>query len=182
MDEGQYQATTTGTPHGGVISPLLSNISLHVRDQVWADRCAHRGTLVRYADDFVGMCDTKAAGEEARRRVSVVLTRLGLELHSEKTRTVDLSRGREGFDVLGCHLRKRMSGPIGERARQRVFSPAAVAVAACHAADARPRARAHAPSAVPRGPPHNHGGAQSGARRLGPRLSHRECGDVNDHR
>ncbi|PYR10219.1 MAG: group II intron reverse transcriptase/maturase, partial [Acidobacteria bacterium] len=67
------------------------------------------------------VCDTKAAVEEAQRRVSCVLTRLGLELHSEKTRTVDLSRGREGFDFLGCHLRKRMSGPIWERARKRVY-------------------------------------------------------------
>jgi RNA-directed DNA polymerase len=50
-----------------------------------------------------------------------VLTRLGLELHPEKTRLVDLSRGCEGFDFLGCHLRKRMSGPIWERTRQRVY-------------------------------------------------------------
>jgi RNA-directed DNA polymerase len=121
MDEGQWAATMAGTPQGGVISPLLSNIYLHVLDRIWEDRCAHLGTLVRYADDFVVMCDTKAAVEEARRRVSTVLMRLGLELHPEKTRTVDLSRGREGFDFLGCHLRKRMSGPIWERARHRVY-------------------------------------------------------------
>jgi len=54
--------------------------------------------------------------------VSTVLTRLGLELHAEKTRVVDLSRGREGFDFLGCHLRKRMSGRIWERSRQHVSS------------------------------------------------------------
>jgi group II intron reverse transcriptase/maturase len=121
MDDGQWSATGAGTPQGGVISPLLSNIYLHVLDRIWEDRCAHLGTLVRYADDFVVMCATTAAVEEARRRVRLVLTRLGLELHPEKTRTVDLSRGREGFDFLGCHLRKRMSGPIWERARQRVF-------------------------------------------------------------
>jgi group II intron reverse transcriptase/maturase len=121
MDEGQWSAPVAGTPQGGVISPLLSNIYLHVLDRVWEDRCSHLGTLVRYADDCVVMCDTTAAVEEARRRVSVVLTRLGLELHPEKTRTVDLSRGREGFDFLGCHLHKRMSGPIWERARQRVY-------------------------------------------------------------
>ncbi|MDP2321969.1 MAG: group II intron reverse transcriptase/maturase [Acidobacteriota bacterium] len=120
MDEGQWSATT-GTPQGGVISPLLSNIYLHVLDRVWEDRCAHLGTLVRYADDFVVMCDTKPQVEEARRRVGLVLTRLGLELHPEKTRTVDLSRGREGFDFLGCHLRKRMSGPVWERTRRRVY-------------------------------------------------------------
>jgi len=121
MDDGQYRATMTGTPQGGVISPLLSNIYLHVLDRVWEDRCAHLGTLVRYADDFVVMCDTKPAVEEAQRRVRVVLTRLGLELHPEKTRLVDLSRGREGFDFLGCHLRKRMSGPVWERTRKRVY-------------------------------------------------------------
>jgi group II intron reverse transcriptase/maturase len=121
MADGQWTATMTGTPQGGVISPLLSNIYLHVLDRVWEDRCAPLGTLVRYADDFVVMCDTKAAVEEARQRVSTVLTRLGLELHPEKTRTVDLSRGREGFDFLGCHLRKRLSGPLWERTHRRVY-------------------------------------------------------------
>jgi hypothetical protein len=120
-DEGTWRATVTGTPQGGVISPLLSNIYLHVLDRVWEDRCAHLGTLVRYADDFVVMCDTKAAVEEARQRVSAVLTRLGLELHPEKTRLVDLSHGRGGFDFLGCHLHKRMSGPIWERTHRRVY-------------------------------------------------------------
>jgi group II intron reverse transcriptase/maturase len=51
MDEGQWTATVTGTPQGGVISPLLSNIYLHVLDRVWEDRCARLGTLARYADD-----------------------------------------------------------------------------------------------------------------------------------
>ena len=121
MEEGQWTRTVAGTPQGGVISPLLSNIYLHVLDRVWEDRCAHLGTLVRYADDFVVMCDTKAAVEETRRRVSTVLTRLGLELHPEKTRMVDLSRGGDGFDFLGCHLHKRMSGPIWERTHRRVY-------------------------------------------------------------
>jgi group II intron reverse transcriptase/maturase len=121
MDEGQRWPTITGTPQGGVISPLLSNIVLHVLDRVWEDRYAHLGTLVRYADDFVVMCDTKVQVEEARQRVSTVLTRLGLERHPEKTRLVDRSQGREGFDFLGCHLRKRMSGPIWERTQQRVY-------------------------------------------------------------
>ena len=121
MEAGQWTPTMAGTPQGGVISPLLSNIYLHVLDRVWEDRCAHLGTLVRYADDFVVHGDTKAQVEEAHRRVSAVLTRLGLELHPEKTRTVDLSHGREGFDFLGCHLRKRMSGPRWERTRRRVF-------------------------------------------------------------
>jgi RNA-directed DNA polymerase len=133
----------------GVISPLLSNIYLHVLDRVWEDRCAHLGTLVRYADDFVVMCDTKAAVEEARQRVSRVLTRLGLELHPEKTRMVDLSHGREGFDFLGCHLRKRMSGPIWERTHRRVYflhrcpSQRAMARVRARVRAVTPRARCH---------------------------------------
>ena len=149
MDDGQWQASLAGTPQGGVISPLLSNIYLHVLDRVWEDRCAHLGTLVRYADDFVVLCDTKAQVEEARRRVGLVLTRLGLELQPEKTRTVDLSRGREGFDFLGCHLRKRMSGPVWERQRQRVYylhrcpSQRAMARVRTRVRELTPRSRCH---------------------------------------
>jgi RNA-directed DNA polymerase len=121
MEGGHVTATVAGTPQGGVISPLLANIYLHVLDTVWTRRYAHLGMLVRYADDFVIMCDTKAACEQAEQRVRDILARLELELHPDKTRQVDLSRGREGFDFLGCHLRKRMSGPIWERRHQRVY-------------------------------------------------------------
>jgi group II intron reverse transcriptase/maturase len=121
MEDGRWRATLVGTPQGGVISPLLANIYLHVLDRIWEDRHAHLGALVRYADDFVIVCRTRAAVEEAQQRVSAVLTRLGLELHPEKTRLVDLSWGHEGFDFLGCHLRKRLSGPLWERTRRRVY-------------------------------------------------------------
>jgi RNA-directed DNA polymerase len=121
MEDGRVTATRAGTPQGGVISPLLSNIYLHVLDTVWTRRYAHLGVLVRYADDFVVMCDTKAACEQTEQRVRTIFARLGLELHPEKTRRVDLSRGREGFDFLGCHVRKRMSGPLWEKRRQRVY-------------------------------------------------------------
>ena len=121
MEEGQVHATVAGTPQGGVISPLLSNIYLHVLDTVWTRRYAPLGVLVRYADDFVVMCDTEAACEQAEQRVREVLTRLGLELHPEKTRRVDLTRGAAGFDFLGCHVHKRMSGRIWEQRHQRVY-------------------------------------------------------------
>lgn len=121
MEDGVVTERLSGTPQGGVISPLLSNIYLHVLDRKWEDQCAEIGTLVRYADDFVVMCDTKAKVDEAERRVGIVLTRLGLELHPDKTRKVELSRGIESFDFLGCNLRKRMSGPIWERERKRVY-------------------------------------------------------------
>ncbi len=121
MEDGRVATTVAGTPQGGVISPLLSNIYLHVLDPVWTRRYTHLGVLVRYADDFVVMCDHKAACEQAEQRVRAVFARLGLELHPDKTRQVDLSRGYEGFDFRGCHLRKRMSGPIWEKRHQRVY-------------------------------------------------------------
>jgi RNA-directed DNA polymerase len=121
MEDGRVTATAAGTPQGGVISPLLSNIYLHVLDTVWTRRHAQLGVLVRYADDFVVLCDTKVACEQAEQRVRDILARLGLELHPDKTRQVDLSRGCEGFDFLGCHLRKRMSGPLWEKRHQRVY-------------------------------------------------------------
>jgi RNA-directed DNA polymerase len=121
MEGGRVSATDAGAPQGGVISPLLSNIYLHVLDTVWTRRHAHLGVLVRYADDFVVMCDTKAACEQAEQRVREVFARLGLELHPEKTRRVDLSRGAAGFEFLGCHLRKRMSGPLWEQQHRRVY-------------------------------------------------------------
>ncbi len=121
MEDGRVTATRAGTPQGGVISPLLSNIYLHVLDTVWTRRYTHLGVLVRYADDFVVMCDTKAACEQAEHHVRAIFARLGLELHPEKTRQVDLSRGREGFDFLGCHLRKRMSGRLWEHHHRRVY-------------------------------------------------------------
>jgi RNA-directed DNA polymerase len=121
MEDGVVTNPSSGTPQGGVISPLLSNIFLSVLDDVWTKRCAHLGVLVRYADDFVVMCKTKRDVEEAERRVQHVLTRLGLELHPDKTRKVDLSWGKEGFDFLGCHLRKRLSGAIWEKDRRRLY-------------------------------------------------------------
>ena len=121
MDEGRESANVAGVPQGGVISPLLSNIYLNYLDGVWRRQCAHLGVLVRYADDFVVMCRTGKECEEAERRVKIILERLKLELHPDKTRRVDLSWGKEGFDFLGCHLRKRLSGPIWEKERRRVY-------------------------------------------------------------
>jgi len=121
MEDGRDAERLSGTPQGGVISPLLANIYLNVLDRVWTRRYAHVGTLVRYADDLVVMCRTKAACEEAEQRVQYVLGRLGLELHPDKTRQVDLRWGQHGFDFLGCHLRKVMSGRIWQEKRQRIF-------------------------------------------------------------
>jgi RNA-directed DNA polymerase len=114
MEEGRQTETVSGTPQGGVISPLLSNIYLHFLDAVWERQCAGIGVLVRYADDFVVVCRSREAIEEAERRVRIILGRLKLDLHPEKTRKVELDAGKEGFDFLGCHLHKRMSGRLLE--------------------------------------------------------------------
>lgn len=121
MEDSTVTATVRGTPQGGVISPLLSNIYLHVLDTMWTRHSAPHGTLVRYADDFVVMCKTKSQCERAEERVRVILARLGLELHPEKTRKVELLDGKAGFDFLGCHLHKRMSGAIWKREGKRLY-------------------------------------------------------------
>jgi RNA-directed DNA polymerase len=121
MEDGVVSRTTDGTPQGGVISPLLSNIYLHVLDALWTRHSAPYGALVRYADDFVVMCRTKKDCELAEGRIRVILARLGLELHPEKTRRVELYDGKEGFDFLGCHLHKRLSGRLLEKKGQRLY-------------------------------------------------------------
>ncbi len=109
MEDGQWQSTIAGTPQGGVISPLLANIVLHVLDRVWEQRCGDLGVLVRYADDLVVICWSEAAANESLRRVSLVLERLRLHLHPTKTRIVDLRMGRQGFDFLCFHHRVKES-------------------------------------------------------------------------
>jgi group II intron reverse transcriptase/maturase len=121
MEDGAVTRSMAGTPQGGVISPLLSNIYLHVLDLLWTRQSGRYGTLVRYADDFVVMCRTKGECEKAEQQVRAILTRLGLELHPDKTRRVELFDGKEGFDFLGHHLQKRMSGVLWERERRRVY-------------------------------------------------------------
>jgi group II intron reverse transcriptase/maturase len=121
MADGVVTRSIAGTPQGGVISPLLSNIYLHVLDTLWTRQSAQLGTLVRYADDFVVMCRTKGECEMAEQRIRGILGRLGLELHPDKTRRVELFDGKEGFDFLGHHLRKRMSGVLWARKRQRLY-------------------------------------------------------------
>ena len=119
LAEGVTQKTVMGTPQGGVISPLLANIFLHALDKAWVER--GQGELVRYADDLVIMCATRDEAEAGLALVREILTKLGLELHPDKTRIVDLREGRDGFDFLGCHFRARVSGRLLERGVRRYF-------------------------------------------------------------
>ena len=106
LEEGVMADSVSGTPQGSPISPLLANIPLHVLDVEWEKASRRLGVLIRYADDFVALCATKARAEEARDRAAAVLARLGLQLNPDKTRIVRLTRGEEGFDFLGFHHRK----------------------------------------------------------------------------
>jgi group II intron reverse transcriptase/maturase len=107
LEEGRRDPTEVGSPQGGVVSPLLANIYLHVLDMYWAERYASLGQLIRYADDFVIVCRTRRDAEGALQVVQHIMARLKLTLHPTKTRVVDM--GREGFDFLGFHFHKLKS-------------------------------------------------------------------------
>jgi RNA-directed DNA polymerase len=174
IEEGREIAMLSGVPQGGVISPLLSNIYLAFLDERWTKQCADLGTLVRYADDFVIMCDTRAKVDEAERRVKIIFQRLKLKLHPEKTRKVEIAGGKAGFDFLGCHLRKRMSGPDLGCREEATLLLAALALDQEHEAGATAREGAHPKgSATPR-PPRDDREAQPGAARLGWLLPNRQ--------
>ena len=119
LDGGEVRQTVAGTPQGGVISPLLSNIYLHALDRAFAD--GRHGRLVRYADDFVVICRSGAEARSAAAHARQVLAGLGLQLHPDKTRVVDLTDGREGLDFLGCHFHARVSGRLLERGIRRYY-------------------------------------------------------------
>jgi RNA-directed DNA polymerase len=115
MVDGSLERTVAGTPQGGVISPLLASIYLHVLDRELARRDV--GELVRYADDGVVLCRSAAQAGAALDAVGEILGSLGLRLHPGKTKVADLREGREGLDFLGCHFRARMSGRLWEQRR-----------------------------------------------------------------
>jgi RNA-directed DNA polymerase len=113
MDAGEYiKPDGLGTPQGGVISPLLANIYLHSFDKMFA-LSGLPGTLVRYADDAVVLVNRD--GRAVLERVRRMLSRLGLELHPEKTRVTTAARG---FDFLGVHFRLCRVRKQGARLKQ----------------------------------------------------------------
>jgi group II intron reverse transcriptase/maturase len=103
MEDGAVTRDVTGTPQGGVISPCLCNVYLHRLDRQWAQR--GHGVLVRFADDLLAMCRTRAEAEAALAALRLILADLGLELKDAKTRIVHLEEGGEGVDFLGFHHR-----------------------------------------------------------------------------
>jgi len=121
-ETGVPQNSETGTPQGGILSPLLANIALTALDEHLMAPWKPGGTmstqmrrrtrvrknlpnwrLVRYADDFVVLVRGEAGHvEELREEITAVLAPLGLRLSQDKTRVVDM---REGFDFLGFHIK-----------------------------------------------------------------------------
>ena len=103
MEDGTIRRTVSGTPQGGVVSPLLANIYLHRVDRAW--QTAGVGVLVRYADDLVVLCRTEGEAVHALGVLTVMLADLGLQPKAAKTRIVHLEEGGKGVDFLGFHHR-----------------------------------------------------------------------------
>jgi len=79
--------------------------------------CESREVRFLPATHLVVLCRSAAQAERAHQQARALLGDLGLVLHPDKTRVVDLREGKEGFDFLGCHLRARMSGKLWEQKR-----------------------------------------------------------------
>jgi RNA-directed DNA polymerase len=114
---------TTGAPQGAVISPLLANIYLHPLD---ARMAALGYRMVRYADDFVVLCESRAAADAALAEIRRWADANGLRLHPDKTRVGDCRAPGEGFDFLGYRfeagrrwIRKKSLKHFKDRIRER---------------------------------------------------------------
>ena len=103
MEDGLVRPNELGTPQGGVLSPLLSNIYLHEFDRNWDDG---DGQLVRFADDMVILCDSEQEAERALEKARGMLEALLLTLNEEKT---ELTHVRGGFDFLGFTYKEAYS-------------------------------------------------------------------------
>ena len=102
LEDGEVQHPELGSPQGGVLSPLLSNIYLHELDVAWSKR-GIRTQLIRYADDMLILCPTEADAQRAYRDLQAILEELELTLNTEKTR---VTAARDGFDFLGFSFRR----------------------------------------------------------------------------
>ena len=108
MEGLEFSPSNEGTPQGGIISPLLSNVALTYLDEVVRDRYTFgkkkTNPIVRYADDFVIITENEAQAQEIKSYIGEELkNRIGVELSDDKTRITNIS---DGFDFLGFNIRK----------------------------------------------------------------------------
>jgi len=104
VEEMKEWTPEKGTPQGGVLSPLLANIYLHPLDV----RMKQRGyRMVRYADDFVILCQNEEEARKAKEEIQEWMTENGLNLHQEKTRICNCMIGKQGFDFLGFRFDRK---------------------------------------------------------------------------
>lgn len=102
-----WEPTESGTPQGAVISPLLANIYLNALDH----KMAQEGfEMVRYADDFVILCQSRGQAERALAMVQTWVSEVALQLHEKKTKIVD-ANAPGGFEFLGYHFERGMKWP-----------------------------------------------------------------------
>lgn len=111
---GQVLHPATGTPQGGIVSPILANVYLHYALDLWFERvvkqhCGGEACLIRYADDFVCAFEEQKEAERFYKALGQRLQKFGLELSAEKTRVIAFSKhppaGKESFDFLGFEFR-----------------------------------------------------------------------------
>jgi len=119
MDGLTLSEPKSGTPQGGVISPLLANIYLDELDHLMAQGGC---TMERYADDFVVFCHTEAEAKQALERLTAWTALAGLTLHPTKTRIVDLTQERAHIDFLGYRI-LRHTGKDGRPRFLRLVRP-----------------------------------------------------------
>lgn len=109
MEKETFIPTETGTPQGGIISPLLLNVALHGMEEVLKIEYKKNGdsksrrAIVRYADDFVIFCESQADAQAVIQLLTEWLAQRGLTLSPEKT---TIRHIREGFDFLGFNIRQ----------------------------------------------------------------------------
>jgi RNA-directed DNA polymerase len=111
---GQVLHPATGTPQGGIVSPILANVYLHYVLDLWFEKvvkrhCRGEARLIRFADDFVAAFEYQADAERFYHVLGKRLGKFSLELSAEKTRIIPFSRtiqpGKEKFDFLGFEFR-----------------------------------------------------------------------------
>lgn len=114
LEDGTLVAREKGTPQGGVVSPLLANIFMHLAFDTWMQKLHPGVPFERYADDVIVHCETEAQAQMVRASIERRLAQCKLELHPEKTKIVyckdDRRRGsysNEKFDFLGYTFRSR---------------------------------------------------------------------------